>query len=126
MKASALGILTTLVTALSLCGCGDDPDDEADHMVACQLDAVDQCFEWINLRESLVDSLSSTCVDDDGGVIVDSCPTENLVGICEELGNDPAPDLLNHFYLPAGEDPVDYSVAKGEACVDAGGVWDPV
>ncbi len=106
---------------------GNNDDDEssaADETVFCQLDDYNQCFEWINLRESLVDSLSSTCVDD-GGVVVDSCPTENRIGTCEESGG-PSPDLLNHFYLPSGQDPDDYAALKEEACTDAGGVWTPV
>ena len=73
------------------------------------------------MTDALVPSLTSTCVNDDAGLIVDSCPTQYLIGICQELG-DPggAPDLLNYFYS-------DISLAgiKEQACIDAGGVWVP-
>ncbi len=122
MKTSGLVVL---VTTLAFAGCDADEALPENETVSCRLDAVDQCFEWINLPASLVDSLESTC-DDDGGVVVGACPTDNRIGTCEEVGDGPEPDLLNHFYLPAGQDAVTYTAAKEAACTDAGGVWDPV
>ena len=91
------GMVFMLGIGFFVTGCGSD--DGAGNIVACDLQQFNQCFEWINLTDALVPSLSSTCVNDDAGIIVDSCPTQNLIGICQELG-DPggAPDLLNYFY----------------------------
>lgn len=110
-------LIFMLAIGFVVTGCGSD-DTSASNIVACDLPN-DQCFEWINLTDQLVVSLSATCVNPDGGVIIDSCPTENLIGICEEL-DDPggAPDLLNHFY----SDPSQAGV-KEQACIDAGGIW---
>lgn len=106
-----------LVIGFFVTGCGSD--DGSNNIVACDL-PVDQCFEWINLTDQLVVSLSSTCVNDDSGVIIDSCPTENLIGICEEIGDPVTPDLLNYFY----SDP-SLAAIKEQACINAGGVWVP-
>lgn len=113
------GMVLMLVIGFFVAGCGSD--DSSGNIVACDLLQFNQCFEWINLSDPLVDSLRSTCINDDGGVIIDSCPTENLIGICEKL-DDPegSPDLLNHFYS-------DPSLAdeKEQACIGSGGVWVP-
>ena len=122
-------VLSMLVSGLALSGCtsGDSNNDKANNVVACRLDAFNQCFEWVNLPGSLVDSLQSTCVNDDNGILVDACPTENMIGICEEVGDPVIPDLLNFFYLsPTATDPVAYASLKEQACIDAGGNWTPV
>lgn len=122
-------------TLLLLCGsvlsgCGGSSGDQDagtasnDGTLSCQLDAFHQCAEWVHLSATLVSSLAQTCVDDDGGVVVDSCPTADRIGTCEQLDDPPTPDLLNHFYLsPTASDPVAYTAAKEQACIDAGGTW---
>ncbi len=117
-------VVATPVTALMLLSCGSEPSEDT-QTVACQLDAFNQCLEWIELSGSLVDSLSDTCVEDDGGQVVDACPSANRIGTCEDKGGF-EPDSLNHFYLPEGEDdPEGYAALKEAACVDSGGVWVP-
>ena len=61
------------------------------------------------------------------GSCVDACSTVGLIGNCNEVGDPVIPDLINHFYLsPTASDPVAYAQAKEQACIDAGGVWEPV
>ena len=116
-----------VAVAVSSCSKSDSTGDAANKIVACKLDDFNQCFEWINLTDLLVDSLSSTCVNDDNGIIVDSCPTENVIGICEELNDSNTPDLMNYFYMSqSGIDPVYYASLKEQGCIDAGGIWNPV
>jgi hypothetical protein len=124
MKTSRFVVVLASLATGSLFSCGDDSSDDHE-TVACQLDAFNQCVEWIDLSGAQVDSLRSTCVDDDGGEVVDACPTENMVGTCKEGGDGPEPDARNHFYLPPGQDPVTYAATKEQACTDAGGVWVP-
>lgn len=115
------------ISAFTGCSSGGDSSGRTNKYVACRLDSFNQCFEWINLTDPMVSSLSSTCVNDDNGVIVESCPTVNLIGICEELNDPNTPDLLNFFYLsPTAIDPVAYALIKEQACTDAGGNWTPV
>ena len=117
------GMVFMLGIGFFVTGCGSD--DGASNIVACDLPQFNQCAEWINLTDALVVSLSATCVNTgnsgDSGVIIDACPTENLIGICEELDNPGgAPDRLNYFYSDPSQ-----AVIKEEACIDAGGVWVP-
>ena len=120
-------IISLLIMGYVFTGCSsDDNSGVANNIVACKLDDFNQCAEWINLIDPLVGSLSSTCVNDDNGIIVDSCPLENLIGICEQLDDPVTPDLLNYFYLsPTATDPVAYALVKEQACNDVGGVWNP-
>jgi len=108
-------------------GSGDGSGAGTSNVVACNLNDVDQCFEWVNLSNLMVNSLSSTCVNDDNGTIIDACPSENLIGICEEIDDSPQPDLLNYFYMdPLHADPDEFKLQKEQACIDAGGNWVPV
>ncbi|KPJ95260.1 MAG: hypothetical protein AMJ53_03145 [Gammaproteobacteria bacterium SG8_11] len=130
MKKSIIKVIISILTVgCAFTGCSNEDSNEgntANKIVACKLDDFNQCFEWINLADALVDSLSSTCVNDDNGIIVESCPTENVIGICEELDDPITPDLLNYFYLPlSGIDPIYYAGVKEQACIEAGGVWEP-
>ena len=129
MKKSFFGfIISILIIAYAFTGCSNgDNSDTANNIVACKLDDFNQCFEWINLSDVLVDSLSSTCVNDDNGIIVESCPTENVIGVCEQIDDPITPDLLNYFYSSqSGIDPIYYASLKEQGCIDAGGVWNPV
>ncbi|MGD8940911.1 MAG: hypothetical protein PVJ72_16110 [Gammaproteobacteria bacterium] len=131
MKKSIFKVIISIsIIGFVFIGCSNEDNSSsntANKVVACKLDDFNQCFEWINLTDPLVDSLSSTCVNDDNGIIVDSCPTENLIGICEELDDPMTPDLLNYFYSSkTGIDPIYYASLKEQACTDAGGVWSPV
>ena len=127
MKKSIVGFITSiLIIGYAFTGCSNK-DNTANNIVACRLDDFNQCFEWINLTDALVDSLSSTCVNDDNGIIVKSCPADNVIGVCEQLDDPVTPDLLNYFYSSTtGIDPVYYASLKEQACIDAGGVWSPV
>jgi hypothetical protein len=122
MKSSAWTlVVATFVSGSTLSGCGDEGGDAT---VACRLDSFNQCLEWINLSDSQVDSLKATCTNDDGGEVIAACPTENIVGTCEDSGGR-EPDSLNHFYLPTGQDPATYAASKQQACESSGGVWNP-
>ena len=118
-------IISICIICFLLTGClgEDSSNDTKNGTVACRLDDFNQCVEWINLSDAMVKSLESTCVNDDNGIVVDSCSTENLVGVCEELNDPTTPDLLNYFYLRPGSDPTTIEGYKEEACIDAGGVW---
>ncbi len=116
----AVGVLAL---GFTLGGCGDEDETGT---LSCELATFNQCFEWVGLSDQEVDSLGSTCVNDDGGVILESCPTENRIGTCEEVGDPRIPDLLNHFYLPSGQDEATYTSAKQVSCTEAGGDWKPV
>ena len=124
-----IAAISILLVSYILTGCSsdNDQDDTANKIVACRLDDFNQCFEWINLTDAMVDSLSATCVNDDNGIIVEACSTENLIGICEQIDDPPTPDLLNYFYLsPTTSDPVAYANQREQGCIDAGGNWTPV
>lgn len=117
-------VICLLSIVYSIVGCSGD-ENSTSNTVACDLPQVNQCFSWINLSSPLVQSLQSTCVNDDNGTVIQACATSNLVGICEQVGDPIEPDLLNHFYLPNGSDPTTYAAAKEQACNDVGGTWVP-
>lgn len=127
MKLQLIKITFVLSPLLLLAACTSESDNDtlANSIVACNMESVNQCVEWINLSEAMVPSLESTCVNDDGGVVIEACATTNLIGICEIL-DKPSPDWLGYFYLsPNTSDPVAYTAAKAQDCSTAGGVWVP-
>lgn len=83
--ASAQAWLCVAATA-ALVGCGGSPEGGDANVVSCKVegDKSSQCMEYVDPKSDTYRlSILDTCKDG-GGVLVETCPTEDLVGICEQ------------------------------------------
>lgn len=92
---------------LAAAGCSSEPTPaEANAPLYCdrQLEVRSMCAEYIEPRSPLYrESIYAECRDG-GGKLVDECPTENLVGVCEQpqderLASTMARTVRVHHYL---------------------------
>lgn len=92
---------------LAAAGCSSEPTPaEANAPLYCdrQLELRSMCVEYLEPRSPLYrESIYAECREG-GGKLVDECPTENLVGVCEQpqderLANTMARTLRVHHYL---------------------------
>jgi hypothetical protein len=88
-------------------GCSSEPTPaEANAPMHCdtQTEVRRMCIEYIEPRSPLYrESIYAQCREN-GGKLVDECPTENLVGVCEQpqdedLARTMASTLRVHHYL---------------------------
>ncbi len=92
---------------LAAAGCSSEPTPaEANGPMYCdrQMEVRSMCVEYIEPRSPLYrESIYAECREG-GGKLVDECPTENLVGVCEQpqderLAHTMARTLRVHHYL---------------------------
>lgn len=98
---------TLAAVLLAAAGCSSDPTPaETNGPMSCdrQMEVRSMCVEYLEPRSPLYrESIFAECREG-GGKLVDECPTENLVGICEQpqderLANTMARTLRVHHYL---------------------------
>ena len=99
------GTLAAILFAAA--GCGSEPTPaEANGPMYCdrQMEVRSMCVEYLEPRSPLYrESIYAQCREG-GGKLIDECPTENLVGVCEQpqderLANAMARTLRVHHYL---------------------------
>lgn len=97
-----LSLVVVVVSAFVAVGCGssssssssggggDGSSTSSGHMntdVACTFTeaGAQSCIQYANLEQAQVDGVKQSCSAEPGGMVVDSCPTDKLLGCCEEM-----------------------------------------
>lgn len=120
VMARAAGVAVLLAAA----GCSSEPTPaEANAPMHCdrQMEVRSMCAEYIEPRSPLYrESIYAECRDG-GGKLVDECPTENLVGVCEQpqderLANTMARTVRVYHYLEPDVATDDEIEAIAERC----------
>jgi hypothetical protein len=77
-------LVATLITASVGCGSGDSADGGTASTFAC--DSHGSTYHYCTVSSELtapeVTQLTKECMNSVGSTVLDSCPTENLVGTC--------------------------------------------
>ena len=121
-RGAGLGVAVTL-----LCGCGKPADPQ---VVSCKVPngSHAMCMEYVRPRSDLLRSSILAECRDGGGLIVDACPVEGLVGTCERATDPSKPTSLSErvrmktYFQNGGVNPPDVARLK-EHCLKGAGEW---
>ena len=116
--------------AAILAGCGGPPPDP--NLMSCKVTEGShaECMEYVRPRSDLSRSSIFAQCRDGGGVIVDACPTENLIGTCERATDPRQPTSLSErvrmktYFEPGGVNPPDAGRLRKQ-CDAGAGIWTP-
>lgn len=130
-RVRTLALAFTLATTAAACG-GGTPAPPVDGRVTCdaRADAGGMCMEQLDpLDDTRRLSLVGQCTEN-GGRLVDSCPTENLVGVCEIEKDTSQAWTLNartrvHHYLHPDVATPDAIEGIAERCGGPSATWTP-
>jgi hypothetical protein len=122
--------LSAMFAAAVMSGCGGAPADK--NVMSCKVTEGSHamCLEYVHPRlEELRVAILAQCRDG-GGVIVDACPTENLLGTCERTTDPRNPTTLSEkvrmktYFQPGGLNPPN-AERLHKQCDTGAGIWSP-
>ncbi len=120
-----------IAATAALAGCGGTPSGGDTNVVYCKVarDKASQCMEYIDPKSDAYRlAILDTC-NEDGGMVVESCPSADLVGICEQPQDTQQAWTLSrvirvHHYLHPDIATPDAIQSLAERCGD-GDTWTP-
>ena len=86
MPREGLPSLLCIATLLALTGCSGGSKDGGGSTVYCNVvaDAGAKCMAYVDPKSDTYRPLIEAECNDGGGELVEACPDENLIGICEQ------------------------------------------